>query len=169
MPNDAHLSGHGHALTDSNTARNPCLCRNDRVLSDHNVVGNLHKVVDLHALLDPRSPEARPINGRIRADFHIVVDLDGPQLRDLSLAAFFELKSKTVCTNDRAAMNDDARPDLGSFPDRHVWINETRLADGSLMTDISSAADHCLVSNRHAGLDDDMRLDRNSPPAFAIC
>ena len=46
------------------------------ILPDHHVVGDLDEVVDLHPPLDPGPAEGAAVDGRVRPDLHVVVDLD---------------------------------------------------------------------------------------------
>jgi hypothetical protein len=70
-------------------------------------VRNLHEIVDLHALLNPRSAKTRAINGRVCADLDIIVDLNDAELLNLLLPAINHFKTETIRTDHRAAVNDD--------------------------------------------------------------
>jgi hypothetical protein len=68
---------------------------NHGIFSDHNVVRHLHQIINLRARLNPGPTEARPIDRRVSADFHVIVDLDNSDLRHflLTLRRHFETES----------------------------------------------------------------------------
>jgi hypothetical protein len=71
-------------------------------------VGDLHEVIDLHALLNPSAAEARAINRRICADLDVIVNLDDPKLLNFLLPAIDHLETKSVGADHRATVNDHA-------------------------------------------------------------
>src|SRR5207247_636931 len=109
MANDPDLACHRNAFAHPDTSGNSHLGGHYRMFPNDYVVRNLHEVVDLDVFLDPGSDKPRAFDRRVGADFHIVVDLHNPNLWNFSLAAVFEFKSETVCTDDCAAVNNDAR------------------------------------------------------------
>src|ERR1700727_36643 len=62
-------------------SRNSCLRRDDDVSANHAVVPDVHKVVDLRPLADARLAYRSPVNRRIRANLHVVLDNKTPFLR----------------------------------------------------------------------------------------
>src|SRR5437660_5071903 len=125
MADDADLPGHHHSFSHPSTAGNSGLRCDDGMFSDHNVVRNLDEVVDLDSFLDPSPAEARAINGCVGADFHVVVDLNDSDLRNFLVSSLDEFEPETIRTDNRAAVNDNARANLSSLADSHIWINQT--------------------------------------------
>src|SRR5205823_3624485 len=107
MPNDTSLTANQDTLTDPHTAGNSGLRCDDGILADHNVVCDLHEIIDLRALLNPRPSEPGAINGRVGADLDIIVDLNHPQLLNLLLLAIDHFKAKTVRANHYSTVNDN--------------------------------------------------------------
>src|ERR1043166_9003595 len=132
------------------------------MFSDNDVVSDLHEIVDLDAFLNPGPAKARPIDGRVRTDFHVVVNLDDADLRNLSLPTVFEFKSEAIGADHYASVNNDARANLAALSNCHVRINETRAADRGFMSDVTSRAHDCFVANRYARFDHGVRLNRNA-------
>ena len=89
------LTRQRHVPTQSCTTRNPRLRAQDAVRADRDVVRDLHEVVDLRALADVRAAETRAVHGRVRADFHVVVDLHDAGLRDFDVATVFGVQSRS--------------------------------------------------------------------------
>ena len=87
MPNDTNLPANQDTLTDLDAAGNSGLRCDDGIPSDHDVVRDLHEIVDLDALLNPSPAKPRAINSRVRADLDVVVDLNDAELLNFLLAA----------------------------------------------------------------------------------
>ncbi len=79
---------------------------------DGDAVGDLHEVVDLGAGLDARLADRRTIDGRVRAELHIVFDDDGRDLRNLLVRAVAAAdEAVAVAADDDAVLQDDAVAD----------------------------------------------------------
>src|SRR6266850_7400608 len=96
-------------LTDLDTAGNSTLRCHDSILADHDVVRDLHEIINFYALLDPRPAKPGAVNCCVRADLDVVVDLDNPELLNFLLAAIGHFETKPVSSDNGAAMNDYAR------------------------------------------------------------
>src|SRR5205814_7238570 len=159
MPNDTSLTANQDTLTDPHTASNSGLRCDDRIRADHNVVRDLHEIVDLCSLLDPGSAKTGAIDGRVGADLDIIVDLYNSQLLNFFLAAIDHLESKSVGANYRTAVNDHARANPGAFTNRHSRINQTCRSNDRFMTNVGPCTDDCAVTDPSAGFDHRVRLD----------
>ena len=67
---------------------------------------DLYEIIDLHALPDPRPAKPRAVDGRVRADLDIIVDLNDAELLNLLLSVIDHFKTETVRTDDCTAVND---------------------------------------------------------------
>src|SRR5205085_10556530 len=132
------------------------------MFSNNHVMRDLNQIVDLDAFLNPGSTETGAIDRAIRSNFYVVINLDMAKLRNFSLPTFLKLESKTIGADDSAAVNDDARPNLGSFSDRNIWIDQARLPDGGLVPQISAGANDGVIADGHIRLNDGMRLNRDA-------
>ena len=118
------------------------------MLPDDDVVGDLDEVVDFRPLLDPRAPEPGPVDGHIRADLDVVIDLDAAGLGDLHVPPAGEFVPEAVAPDDRAGMDDDAGADEGP------------LANGDMGVDDGTAAPSIgLLADEDVGADDGARAD----------
>ena len=122
---------------------------------------DLHEVIDLDAFLNPRTAKPGPVNRRVRADLDIVIDLNKSELLKFFLAAIDHLKSKSVCANHRAAVNNHAQTNAGSLADRYSRINQACRSNYRFMTDVAPRADDRIVTDLRASFDHSMRLDRH--------
>src|SRR5207247_263846 len=162
VADDANLPRHRDALANAGAARDSSLRHDHRMFSDDHVVRNLHEIVDLHALLNPRPAKTRAINCGVRADLNIIVDLNNPELLNFFVLAIYHLKSETIRANHCTAVNDHTRPNAASLSNGHSRINETRRSDHRLLSDVTSCANDRVVAESYPGLDDRVRLDRNT-------
>src|SRR5215216_7508783 len=110
-------------LPDLDTAGNSGLRCDDSILADHDVVRNLHEIVDLDALLNPRAAKPRTINSCVRADLDVVVDLDDAELLNFLVTAIDHFETKAVSPDHSAAVNDYARTNPASLANCYMRIN----------------------------------------------
>src|SRR5947208_3101147 len=162
VANDANLACHGDALADARAARDSSLCHDHRIFPDDHVVRNLHEIVDLHALLNPRPAKTRAIDRSVRADLSIIVDLNNPELLNFFVSSFNHFKSETIGANHCATVNDYARANAASLADGYSRINETSGSDHCLMSDVTSRANDRVIADSRPGFDDCVRLDRDT-------
>src|SRR5207248_7632797 len=138
------------------------LGNDDRIFSDHDVMRDLHEIVDLDTLLNPCPAKTSTINRRVRADLDIVVDLNNSKLLDFSLAAIDHLKSEAVRANDRAAMDDHPRANAGALADRYPRINHASRSYYRFMTNVAPCPDDSAGTDPRTGFDNRVRLDRDA-------
>src|SRR5260370_941432 len=161
MANDPDLSGHHHFFSDAGAAGIAGLGGDDGMLSNNDVVRDLHEIVDLNALLDPGPTESSSINGCVCPDLDVVVDLNNSELRNFLVTAFDEFEPKAIRADHCTAVNNDARADSRSFANGYVRINHARRADRAFVSDVAAGAGHCVVTDFHARFDDLMRSHRD--------
>src|SRR5262245_6421582 len=106
VADNTDLTRHGDALAHVRATRNSSLRGDDGIFSDHHVVRNLDEIVDLHAFLYPCAAKARAVDGSVRADLDVVVDLNDAELLNFLLPAIDHFEAETVRANHRAAVND---------------------------------------------------------------
>ena len=106
------------------------------VRTDHTVVSDLDQVVDLHAALDAGGAQPRAIDGRVRADLHVVLDHHVPELWHLLvLAAFVELVAEPVTTDRHARLEDHSISDRAPLAYHHAGMEDTVGPDAHVVTD----------------------------------
>src|SRR5256714_14869337 len=162
MAHNANLPGQRHAFSDPHTSRNSDLRGDHRMFSDDHVVSDLHQIVDLYPFLNPCSAETRAVDGRVRADFNVIINLNYPDLGNLSLPAVFEFKSESVRANDDSSVNDYPRSNFRAFANCDIRVNETRFSDRGLVADIAARTDHTFIADRDIRFDHGVRLNGNA-------
>src|SRR5262249_18916715 len=113
-------------------------------------------------LLDPCPTEPRAINGRVRPDLNIIVNLDDAELLNFFLPAIDHFETKAIGSDNATAMNDHARANPASLANRHSRINVRRRPDHCLVPDVTTRANDRVVADFCAGFDDRQRLNRNT-------
>ena len=128
------------------------------------VVSDLHQVVDLDPFLDPGASKACPIDRRVGADLHIVIDLDDADLRHFLVSARGHFKTEAVRADHGATVNNDAFADPGAFTNRDVGIDQGPRADRRLVPNIAVRTDPRARANLHPWFDDRVSPDETSLP-----
>src|SRR3982751_6106824 len=111
MIGKANAAAHGDTITDGDGAGNTREPGNNAIAADANVMGDLHQIVDLGPLTDDRIRHGAAIDGRVRADFDIVLNDNAADLRHTLRAFGAADKAEAVLADPGAAMNDDAVAD----------------------------------------------------------
>ena len=125
-------------------------------------VADLHQVVDLRARLNARLADGRSIDGRVRANLHVVFDDDVRVLRNLQMGAVGLLgEAEPVAADDRAVLHDDAIADDDPLANRDVRMEDAVVADARAATDDDIGIDDRARADGGAGADDDKRTDRH--------
>src|SRR5215831_1749599 len=161
VTDNAHLTSHRDTFANARAAGNASLRHDYGIFSNHDVVRDLYEIVDLHALLDPCPAKPRAIDGGVRADLDVVVDLDKSELLNFLVAALDHLETKAVSSYNSAAVNNHTRANPASLPNCHVGINVTRGPDHRFVSDVASSTNDRVVANFGTGFDDCQRLNRN--------
>ena len=80
---DADLTADNHLAPDVTAPGDTCLGHDDGILSNDDIMSDMHQIVGLGPTLDPCLSKCSPINTVVGPDLHAVIDLDDPGLRDL--------------------------------------------------------------------------------------
>ena len=141
MANDSGLPANHDPFTNPHATCNPGLGRDDRVFSDNHVMRYLHQVIDLRSRLNPSATKTRPIDRRVRADFHVVVDLYYTDLRHFLLTLRCHFESKSIRTDDSAAVQNHTRPEPATLPDYNPRINRAAVTDHYVVPNVTTRTD----------------------------
>src|SRR5215510_1382977 len=123
MPGDADLAGQRHLVFEFRAARDADLRGQQYALPDLDSVRDLHEVVDLRSRPDSRRADSGTVDGRIRADLHVVLDDDSAGLGNFVMRAIRPGgKAKTVAADDRAVLDHHAIGDGDALANRHARV-----------------------------------------------
>src|SRR5919108_6452633 len=148
MAGDADLTSKRGRVFDGATAGDTHLCRKQHVSPHCNAVRNLNEVVDLRTGANPGLADGRPVNGRIRADLHVVFDRDVADLRNFVMRSVgSSCEAETVAADDGAVLDDYTMPDPNPLANRYARV------DHAIITNVRPASD------RHVRLNDRARSD----------
>ncbi len=159
VADETRLTADDDPLPQLRAARDADLGDDDGILPDHHVVGDLDEVVDLHPPLDPGPAEGAAVDGRVRADLHIVVDLDVADLGDLEVFLARQGKAEAVAPDDDAGMEDDPPADQAAAVDGDAGIEDGGLADGGIPADEDPRVEHRLSLDARPAADVDAGID----------
>ena len=81
------LPSHHDKIAEPGAARDADLAGQDAAAAEHDIVPDLHQIIDHRARADDRVMPRAAVDRRIGADIDIVADHDPPELRDLDRAA----------------------------------------------------------------------------------
>ena len=107
MIGNADLPRQHREITYINAPRYPDLRDNQAMATDRAVVSNLHEIVDLSAFADHRIAGGATVDGRVGADFDVVLNDDAPGLWDLLMTARRRQITEAVLPDADAGMDDD--------------------------------------------------------------
>src|SRR5260370_11908255 len=86
MVRDSHLAADHHMMAERTRPGNARLRSNHRVRADPHVVAHVYEVIDLHAFGDACVIQRAAIDGRVRANLHVVSDFHDAHLRKFPVA-----------------------------------------------------------------------------------
>jgi hypothetical protein len=164
VPHDADLAGQGHIIAQPGATGDSRLGYKDTVLPNHYIVGNLHQIIDLGPLLNPSAAKSRPVNGRIGADFHVIIDLDDADLGNLDMLAADRLKTKPITAQNRAAMDDDPVTYQTTRSNGDPGGQVAILAEASFVANIAMGSDNAIGPDMHSIFNDHKGLNGNILP-----
>ena len=146
-----------HAASELGAARHAGLPDQHGGFAHDHVVRHEDLVVDLHALLDPRHAETGAVDGRARADLHVVVDAHDAVLRHLHEPAERGVVAESVRADHGVAVDDHAVADDAAVHDAHAGVDRGVLADLHLLADVGAGADLGVLTDLRAFHDDGVR------------
>ena len=121
------------------------------VPADHDVVPDLHEIINFGAFADDRILKSPPVDRGVGADLDIVLDDDPADLRHLEVAPRAHGEAEPVLADPHARVHDDPVADQGMRQRRER-------ADVAVAADGDPVADH--RARRDARAAPDVRLAR---------
>jgi hypothetical protein len=136
MPQHHSTTTHRAMGTDSGTSGNTNTSSHGRVGTNVHVVTNLNQVVEFDAIANDGVFQCAAINAGIGTNFNIVTNPNGTELFNFFPLTLVQSKSKTICTNDHARMNNATGTNATVFAQ-----SDPRFKD-ACRTHLSSALNH---------------------------
>lgn len=163
MPADPRLPPNDDALSQFGRAGYSGLGYEHRKGSDNGIVPQLYEVVDLGADSHPGRTDRAAIDGRIRADFDIVIEDAPSDLGDLSVHPTVEDVSETVHPDTRSGMEDHPIPQDRPGIEGHMRVDDDILPDSRIPPDHRVSSDPRAVPDYRTTFEDSVRADVNLP------
>src|SRR5262245_64966022 len=157
VANHAGLTAHHHKVFKFSRARDADMTGNDAMPPNHDVVPDLHQIINFRAFADNRVVEGPAIDAAVGADLHVVLDDHAPDLRHLEMAAGAHGEAEPILADPHAGMQDHPIADerMGEArPRPHVAVTSDAypIADDRARRDRGAAADLGLPADDGAGL-----------------
>ena len=147
------------AIAERSAPCNTDLCGETAVLSDHNVVRDLDKIIQLRATFDERFRKRRPINRRIGTNFDIIFNNDSADLRNFVVSVADRREPEPVAPNNSAAVDNHSVPNRDFLSDTNVWIDKSIITDFRAFTDIDERLNDGVVADLNIVSDVSKRLN----------
>src|SRR5262249_8214746 len=135
------------------TAGKAGLRGDDDVVADAAVVRDVHEVVELDAVADTSDAEGRAVDAGVGADFAIITDFDGANLRELLVTACFTGEAEAVRADHRAGMN------YCILADAHAVVNGDAGIEAGMWADLHACADGAGRVDAYAGSNEGLRAN----------
>ena len=132
---DTDLACHDDAVPCGRATSDAHLGANQIVSTNLAVVRNLNEVVDFRSLANDGCPIGTPIDGDVRADFHIILNDDVSQLRCRNVPSIFETVTKSVSADDRAGVNRD------TLANHDIFVQYDSRVERDVLSNVRAAAD----------------------------
>src|SRR5512139_2798168 len=110
MSHQPGLSSQGDIAPDRGGARDPYLSHDNGVLPDHHIMGDLNQVIDLYPSSDEGAAQGPSVDGRVGADFDIILNLHPPHLGDLHILSSLLGIPEPVTSHHHAAVKNHPFP-----------------------------------------------------------
>lgn len=121
--------------------------------ANHHIMSNLHKIINLGPFLDPSPTKTRPVDRRVRANLHVVVNLYNTRLGYLYVSTCHEFEAKTVTTDDRSTVDDDPVTNQTSGPQRDACRQLAIATDPRAMSDVTVGTNDRVRTDLRARFD----------------
>ena len=113
-------------------------------------MGDLDKIIDLHALMNDCSVHDGSIDSRVGADLDIILYDNFSQLRDFLIASILGGETESVGSYNSSGMNNTVVANGALFVDGRMWINDAVFSDCDIIPNIGLWIDLGSFTNFHA-------------------
>ncbi len=157
MSGETALAGDGNEISQLSGTGNADLRNEQTMLPDLHVVADLDQVIDLGPLPDHGLAESGAIDRRSGADFHIVLDPDNADLRDLMVLPLVKREPVAIGADDHAGMDDATTADARAVVDADVRIDDAIVADNRAGLDRDALENRDVIPD-HDFISDDREM-----------
>ena len=153
MSGHTGLTAQDHVIRQGSAARNSHLGTQNAMTTNDDVMRDLHEIIDFGSFADTGSAKAGPIHRGIRANLHIVFELNVSHLRHLSVPTVHQLISEPVGTDDHARMQSHPVTQLALRRNVHpgrkptIVTHDRTRTDEHLSLQMGAIANHDIVFN----------------------
>ena len=130
-------------LTNFGAASNSSASSNCGVVPYHNIMSNLHLIIQFNTCTDNRIIQCTPVDGRTRTYFDIIANSNTTKLRNFNPFRAIFGEPKTIGSKHCTAMDNAA------FANTNAMIQRDISRYVSLITDNTVRANTCIRANGH--------------------
>ena len=159
MPGDPGLRGDDSVIAYRGAAGDADLGNHHTVAAENHIVTDLNLVVYFGALTDPRFPEAGTVNGGVRSDFDIIVNLHDTNLVDFPVASVDKFVAKPIGSQHHPGMEADPVAEHGVVIKSDPRMQEAVAANFGAFPDKTARSDFGAFADFDARFDDGARFD----------
>src|SRR5213075_3078695 len=105
-------------------ATNTCLRRNHNPLADVAVMAHVHQVVELGSATDARLAQGSAIDTGVSAEFDVVFNHHGSDLRKLVITHVAANITEAVSSDANARMQNDAIAYADTVVENDIWMQD---------------------------------------------
>ena len=158
VPDRARLAAHDDVVAELGGARDAGLGDDHAMATDYDVVPDLDEIINFRSFTDDRILKRASVDGRIRANLHVVLDDDAVDLRHLEVPLAAHGEAEPVLADadtgmDRHAVAEERVRDRRERADVAIAADRHSRADHGTRRDARAAPDHRLWTDDGAGLD----------------
>src|SRR5690625_2779773 len=168
MARDTHAAGDGAILPQRRASGNSRVSGDRRVLTNADVVGYVHQVIDLDTVTDHGVFQCAPVDGAVRTDFYLSTDAYTAELMHFLPASLRRGKTKPVRADHRVAVNNAARAEHNTMRDGYVGGKIAVGANDGAGTDKAAGAHLNAIAQDDVLGDNGLRTDAHPLPQTAV-
>ena len=134
--------------------------QNHTMFANLDIMGKMHKVINLCSSADSRMSDFGPIDARTGSNLHVVFNLHAADMRYLVMAALVKVEAQSITADHDIRVQHDSIADQATVANDHTRPELAPLAHDRAFPDEDSRVEHGMRSNRGVRLDDHMRPEK---------
>ena len=156
---DPGLASYGRVVAYRDTSGKAGLRCNHNVLSDHAIVRDMYKVVELCAIPNTSCAEGGPIDAAVGADLHVVSYLDRAHLRKFFVVIADKRKTEPIRADYATGVQNCPCSDPNTVINNHVRMqNGTRadansVSNGAIVRNLAAFSNFGVIAHNCIGTD----------------
>ena len=110
MIHHAYLAGQRYILADARAPGDPHLGGDDAIFTDHDVMRDLHEIIELGAAADHRASKSCPVHRGVGAYLDVILNFNPARLGNFHPLTAAAGVAETIAANNRPGVNNHSVP-----------------------------------------------------------